>query len=122
MKTLHPIVRTLLVQRHGNVKEAEEFISPSLKGLPDFSRLPEIEKASLRIVRAIEKKEVLGAYGDYDVDGTTSCALFYWFLSLFPDPPPCVLLQPSRFVEGYGLHKTSIEEALKKEVGASFNL
>jgi single-stranded-DNA-specific exonuclease len=41
--------------------------------------MKDLAKSSARIISAIEKNEKIGVYGDYDVDGTTSCALLYHF-------------------------------------------
>ncbi len=74
----------------------------------------DMEKTALRIIEAVENKEKIGIYGDYDVDGTTSCALFYQFFQMLD--VEVELFQPSRFVEGYGVHPSSIDNALEKDV------
>lgn len=88
----------------------EDFLSWDLKTIPDMSSLKDLSKASSRIIEAIDKEEKIGIYGDYDVDGTTSCALLYHFFKMLGVDVKTV--QPSRFVEGYGLHLSSIDEAI----------
>lgn len=91
-----------------------DYLSWDLKKLPLLTQLLDCEKASLRIVKAIENEELIGIYGDYDVDGTTSCALFYHFFQMLG--ANIKTYQPSRFTEGYGLHLHSIDKAIEDDV------
>ncbi len=106
---LHPVVLKILQKRGMSNQDITEFLSWNLNDLPDLTTLNDSEKAANRIISAIESKETIIIYGDYDVDGTTSCALFYHFFKMHNITVE--LLQPSRFNEGYGLHKSSIDEA-----------
>jgi single-stranded-DNA-specific exonuclease len=110
----HPIINQLLLKRGYADNEIEEFFSWNLRDLPDITDLLDLEKAANRIIKAIDENEKIGIYGDYDVDGTTSCALFYQFFKLLNIEVE--LFQPSRFIEGYGVHPSSIENAIDKEV------
>ena len=92
----------------------EDFLSWDLKTIPDMSTLKDLPKASARIIQAIENNEKIGVYGDYDVDGTTSCALFYHFFKMIG--VEINIVQPSRFIEGYGLHLSSIDEAVSNNI------
>ena len=92
----------------------EEFLSWDLKSIPEMSSLKDLPKASKRIIQAIANNEKIGVYGDYDVDGTTSCALFYHFFKMID--VEINIVQPSRFIEGYGLHLSSIDEAVKNNI------
>lgn len=110
LSQLHPAIIELLKKRgFESAEELKEFFSWDLKDLPDFSSLKDIRKAAVRIVDAIRDGEPIAIYGDYDVDGTTSCALLWHFFQLVD--VPVELYQPSRFVEGYGLHGSSIDQA-----------
>lgn len=111
--TLHPVIIRLLQKRNLDVNGIREFLSWNLKELPDLTNMQDMEKTCLRIIDAIDAKETIGIYGDYDVDGTTSCALFFHFFKMLGVTP--LLIQPSRFVEGYGLHPPSVDQA--KEAG-----
>lgn len=114
MQQLHPIVERLFKKRGFDQKKIEDFLSWDLKSIPELTSMKDLAKASARILDAIEKKEKIGVYGDYDVDGTTSCALLYHFFKLLDVEAD--LVQPSRFVEGYGLHLSSIDEAVEKKL------
>ncbi len=111
--SLHPVAIRLLQKRGLDVAGINDFLSWNLKELPDLTAMHDMEKAALRIIDAIDNKEVIGIYGDYDVDGTTSCALFDHFFKMMG--VKAQLIQPSRFVEGYGLHPPSVDQA--KESG-----
>ncbi len=107
---------TLLVQR--NVKtfdQAKAFFRPELSNLHDPFLMQDMERAVSRIEAAIENREKILVYGDYDVDGTTSVALVYSFLRSFHDSLDFYI--PDRYNEGYGVSQEGIEYA--RETGAS---
>lgn len=111
---LHPAVVRLLEKRGLTGVEATEFLSWNLKDIPDLTKMLDMDKAAHRLVQAIEKNEIIGIYGDYDVDGATSCALFFHFFKMLGHEVK--VFQPSRFVEGYGIHPVSIDNALAENV------
>lgn len=113
MTPIHPLVIELLKARGFTKDDIEEFFSWDLKNLPSFKKIHDLEKAADRIVEAITQSQSIAIYGDYDVDGTTSCALLFHFFKLINIEVQ--LFQPSRFVEGYGIHPAAIDKA--KESG-----
>ena len=71
---------TLLVQRGVTTfDEARSFFRPDLSDLHDPFLMKDMEEAVSRIQIALQNKEKILIYGDYDVDGTTSVALVYNF-------------------------------------------
>ena len=114
MQQLHPIIQRLFDKKGFTHKMIEDFLSWDLKTIPDMSSLKDLGKASARIIEAIDREEKIGIYGDYDVDGTTSCALLYHFFKMLGVDVSTV--QPSRFIEGYGLHLSSIDEAVQNNL------
>lgn len=114
MQQLHPIIQRLFDKKGFTHKMIEDFLSWDLKTIPDMSSLKDLEKASTRIIEAIDREEKIGIYGDYDVDGTTSCALLFHFFKMLGVDVSTV--QPSRFIEGYGLHLSSIDEAVENKL------
>ncbi len=112
--SLHPVIQRLFSKKGWTKDQVQDFLSWDLKALPPLTELKGIQKCSQRIIEAIENNETIGIYGDYDVDGTTSCALFYHFFELIG--PKVELIQPSRFVEGYGLHASSIDNAINRGI------
>ena len=64
----------------------------------------DMDKAVDRIVGALERRERIAIYGDYDVDGITSASMLYLFLKdLGGDVVPYI---PDRQNEGYGISET----------------
>ena len=111
---LHPVILKVLEKRNILPHQIPDFLSWNLRDLPDLTSMLDTEKSARRIIQAIKQNEKIGIYGDYDVDGTTSCALFYQFFKLLNIEVE--LFQPSRFVEGYGIHNVSIDNAIEKKV------
>jgi len=111
---LHPVIEKILAKRFTSKEEKEEFFSANLKKLPKLTQLLDIDLAAKRIIEALKVKQKIAIYGDYDVDGTTSSALFYRFFQTHG--LQVEVYQPSRFKEGYGLHKSSIDQAVEDRI------
>lgn len=88
-----------------------EYIGKSLEGIHNPMLLPDIEKACKRIIYAIENKEKIVIYGDYDVDGVTSTALLYSFLKEYGADVKYFI--PDRIRDGYGLNIKAINKISK---------
>jgi len=101
---------TLLLQRGIiDFNSAKEFFRPDLSLLHDPFLMKDMDKAVSRIITAINNKEKVLVYGDYDVDGTTSVALFYSYLkSIGADAWYYI---PDRYAEGYGISFKGIDYA-----------
>src|SRR5829696_8974435 len=71
----------LLAQRGiTDYESAKKFFRPSLEDLHDPFLMKDMDKAVQRMERALQNKEKILVYGDYDVDGTTAVTLVYSFL------------------------------------------
>ena len=107
---VNPSLATVLLQRSINSFElAKKFFRPSLAELHSPFLLTDMEKAVLRLNTAIENREKILIYGDYDVDGTTAVALVYSYLRSFY--PNCDFYIPDRHTEGYGVSEAGIKWA-----------
>jgi single-stranded-DNA-specific exonuclease len=73
--------------------------------------MKDMQKAVERIITALEKKEKILVFGDYDVDGTTSVACMYQFLCKIYDAALLDFYIPHRYREGYGVSKLGIDYA-----------
>ncbi|OUR98539.1 single-stranded-DNA-specific exonuclease RecJ [Halobacteriovorax marinus] len=104
----HPVIQRIFDKREMSPSDIKEFLSWDLKDLPDLTDMKDMDKASKRIIEAMANNEKIAIYGDYDVDGTTSCALLYHFFKMLGTEVG--LIQPSRFIEGYGIHPPQIEK------------
>lgn len=91
-----------------------KFLNPSLDDLYDPFLLPDMEKAVVRILSAIESKERVVVFGDYDVDGVSSTALLVRF---FHDLGMTVSYRlPHRVHDGYGFKPHFIQDLSEKGV------
>ncbi len=104
------VVAQLLAQRGiTTFEEARAFFRPHIGQLHDPFLMQDMDKAVGRLQQAIDQKEAVMVYGDYDVDGTTSVSLLTHFLrSQGLDVTPYI---PDRYAEGYGLSKKGIDTA-----------
>jgi len=82
-------------------EKIEWFFNGSLSDLHDPTLLKEMDKAVERIKKAIENKEKIMVFGDYDVDGITSTVIVYDFLKKAGADVYYQL--PNRDKDGYGL-------------------
>ena len=104
----------LLLQRDINsYAEAKDFFRPSLKNLHDPFLLKDMDHAVRRLSLAMQRNEKILIYGDYDVDGTTSVALVYGFLSSFYSRIDYYI--PDRYDEGYGISSQGIRYAAAQQ-------
>jgi single-stranded-DNA-specific exonuclease len=107
---IHPLICHILVQRGIDTFEvAKDFFRPQLSSLHDPWLMKDMDKAVTRILSAVEQKEKILVFGDYDVDGTTSVACMYQFLQKVH--PHLDFYIPHRYREGYGVSKAGIDFA-----------
>lgn len=109
------ILANLLVQRGiQSFEEARAFFRPSLDDLHDPYLMRGMEAAVARIMQALDTNQRIMVYGDYDVDGTTSVAMVFDFLSRFTSNIDFYV--PDRYTEGYGLSFVGMEHAIATDV------
>ena len=99
--SLSEIVAKLLSIRKKNIENINLFLNPKIKNLlPNPLHLKDMKNAVDRIYKSIFKKELIGIFGDYDVDGASSTALLTrYFLSINQQVQTYI---PDRQKEGYG--------------------
>lgn len=109
------LTATLLVQRGiETFEEARQFFRPKLEDLHDPYLMKDMDKAVLRIEKAIENQERILVFGDYDVDGTTAVSLVSSYLkSFYPNVDTYI---PDRYAEGYGISYKGIDYAEDNEI------
>ena len=106
---LPEVMGRLLASRLAPDEDIAVYLDPSIKELmPDPYILQDMEKAALRIARAIENGEQIAIYGDYDVDGGTSSALWSRFLAAHG--LVCRIYIPDRLAEGYGPNVAAMQQ------------
>lgn len=111
---LDKCLANLLAQRGiASFNEAKAFFRPQLSALHDPFLMKDMDKAIARIDKAINNKEKILIYGDYDVDGTTAVALVYTFIRKYYKKVDFYI--PDRYSEGYGISYQSIDFAEENE-------
>jgi single-stranded-DNA-specific exonuclease len=106
---LSEILATVLVNRNVlNDEDVNVFLNPTRNDFHDPYEMPDMNKAVDRIIKAIENKEKVIIYGDYDVDGITSTMVLKKFLDEHGLEVGYKI--PNRLNEGYGLNMQAIKE------------
>ncbi|MBE6460413.1 MAG: single-stranded-DNA-specific exonuclease RecJ [Alphaproteobacteria bacterium] len=89
--------------------EVKRFLNPSIKEyMPNPSVLTDVDVAARIIADAVQRREKIAIYGDYDVDGITSTAIFVKYLRAIN--ADVIWHLPTREGEGYGLNNEAIDE------------
>ncbi len=106
------IIKILISRGLDTSSKIENFLNPSLKDFNNPFLLNGMKETVERIEKAIENKERVLIYGDYDVDGVSATAiLFLHFKSMGLDVN---YFLPNRYVDGYGLTKDSVKKVYDK--------
>ena len=118
---LDEITSKLISIRKIKKEDISSFLNPSIKNfLPNPNCLLDMEKTTLRSISAINNKEKIGIFGDYDVDGATSTALLGKYFSELKLPYEVYI--PDRKKEGYGPSIKSFKELIKNDVKIIFTV
>ncbi len=103
-----PLLALLMVNRGlGDPDKARFFLDARLDTAHDPFLMRGMDVAVRRIVQAIQNRETVTVYGDYDVDGVTSAALMVHFFRELDAPFDYYL--PNRMEEGYGLNNQALD-------------
>jgi len=104
------IIASLLAQRGiVDFDQAKNFFRPQISDLHSPFLMKDMDLAVARIEKAIEGKETILVYGDYDVDGTTAVSLVSSYLKTIYSNIATYI--PDRYDEGYGISFKSIDFA-----------
>lgn len=141
---LDETLTSILLQREiDTFEKAKSFFRPNLDEIHDPFLMKDMDKAVTRLIAAIENKENILIYGDYDVDGTTSVSLVYSYLKNFypaldreREKNEQIILKnnkeqgqsddyksqfgleyyiPNRYTEGYGISYQGIDYAAEND-------
>lgn len=112
---ISPFLAQLLINRHiYDIKEAKDFLNPSLSSLSSPFLLTDMEAACQRIKKALTHKEKVMIFGDYDVDGISSVAILKSVLDSLGFSTHYYL--PHRINEGYGLNSNVLKIAKQNNI------
>ncbi len=111
---INKLLATILANRE--IEDIKTYLEPTRHDFHNPYEMPDMEKAVERILKAIENKEKIIIFGDYDVDGITSITVLKsFFKDLGIEVGEYI---PNRLNEGYGLNK----DAIKKIASEGYNL
>ena len=102
----------LLLARNIEFENVKNFLNGKTEDIKDPYLIKDMEKLVDRVLKAIESKEKICIYGDYDVDGITSITIMYKFLTEIGADVTYYL--PDRLIEGYGVNKQALDEIKNK--------
>lgn len=112
---VNPVLCRILVQRGiTTFVQAKNYFRPELSSLYSPWLMKDMDKAVMRILEALDKKEKVLVFGDYDVDGTTSVACMFQFLQKIHTAVDFYI--PHRYREGYGVSKAGIDYARENDI------
>ncbi len=113
---LSPLEAQILMNRGiSEVKSVSSFLLPRLNDLTDPLMFKDMKEAVALILEALNNREPITVYGDFDADGFTSTALLHNFFSSLG--VPAFYYIPDRLTEGYGLHAGALARIAEKGSG-----
>ena len=116
MPNAEELLDILLKNRGITPENRERFLNPSYEEhLYDPFLMKNMERVCVRIFEAIEAKEKIVVYSDYDCDGIPAAVIMHDFFTKIGYTNFYIYI-PDRHDEGYGLHMDAIEEFIKTDV------
>lgn len=111
---LSEIIARVLLNRDVELDEAKKYLEGSLADMPDPSHFKDMEKATDRIIKAVNEKHKIAIFGDYDVDGACASAILINFFEKLN--VNVELYVPDRIKEGYGPNPLAFEHLKQQGV------
>ena len=111
---LPALVARVLASRGFDIHSAQQFLSPGLDGLHDPYRMNDMRLAVDRLWQAIQTRQPVLLYGDYDVDGTSSVVVLKKVIEILGG---CATFHiPHRLLDGYGMRSEVVDQAAREGV------
>lgn len=105
---IFPLTARLLLRRGFiSTQAARAFLEKSEEQFHDPFLLPDMEKAVTRLIAAVNRREHITVYGDYDADGVSATAVLYTYLRNLSAQVDTYI--PQRLTEGYGVSNEAID-------------
>jgi single-stranded-DNA-specific exonuclease len=105
----HTLARLLVMRGISDADSAQQYLAPRIDDLHSPYLMAGMKAAIERLDAAIERKEGILIYGDYDVDGTTAIVILKTAIELCGGSADFHV--PHRIREGYGMKDDVIERA-----------
>lgn len=109
-----PLAKLLVQRGIEDYDSAHAFFRPQNDLLYNPFDMANMDESVERLARAIENRERILVYGDYDVDGTSAVALLYDYLSSMDANADYYI--PDRYAEGYGVSDAGVDFAIDTKV------
>jgi single-stranded-DNA-specific exonuclease len=94
-------------------EQADEFFNPKYDDMHSPFLMKNMRKAVFRILKAVESKQKISIFCDYDVDGTTACSILYiYFKSI---DATVNYYTPNRHNDGYGLNENAVKTIIENK-------
>jgi single-stranded-DNA-specific exonuclease len=104
------VLETLLEERGIKEEDKKSFLSPNYSSLHDPLLMPDMEKARDRAIKAMNNKEKIMIFSDYDADGIPGAVVFSDFFRRAKYEEVMFYI-PHRHDEGFGLNSEAIDKA-----------
>jgi len=109
------VVARILVNRGIEaIEDAKTYFRADYSNLYDPFLMADMDVATDRLLKAINKKEHILIFGDYDVDGATATAMMILLFRKLGHPVDFHI--PNRIRDGYGFNREAIEKAHKQGI------
>ena len=99
-------IRALFRRGLTTAEQIQSFLHPETQSLPASCEMRGVDRAKYLIEEAINNREKICIYGDYDADGVCASAILFRCLKKLGADVICYI--PSRHFEGYGLNKDAV--------------
>ncbi|MDY6953990.1 MAG: single-stranded-DNA-specific exonuclease RecJ, partial [Thermodesulfobacteriota bacterium] len=116
LRCQRPVAAVLVNRGLSAPKEAVSFLKPSFAHMRSPFLMKDMDRAVSRLLLALERREKVLVFGDYDADGMSGTALLFNFLAYLGMEVSYYI--PDRLTEGYGLTPQSVKtQALDRNIG-----
>jgi single-stranded-DNA-specific exonuclease len=109
-----PVARVLWARGFRDADSVRQFLRPELRMMHDPFAMKDMRRAVERVRRAVEAREKILLYGDYDVDGVSSVVILKKMLEFLG--ADAAFHVPDRLKDGYGMQAARIEQAAAEGV------
>ena len=107
------ILSKIISIRKIELDQIEDFINPTIKkNIPNPNLIKDMDIATKATIYHIQKKNIIGIFGDYDVDGATSAAILAKYFKQIHQPFELII--PDRIKDGYGPNKKGFDLLINK--------
>ena len=107
------ILSKIISIRKIELDQIENFINPTIKkNIPNPNSIKDMDIATNATISHIQKKNIIGIFGDYDVDGATSAAILAKYFKQINQP--FEFLIPDRIKDGYGPNEKGFDFLINK--------